>query len=313
MGIGFGKHRLIIIIMFLVSTNIMAQDIRTEVVINGNISFLDNIIEKEQIGYFTKYDLRILRNTIFAKYGYQFNSMELQNHFSKFIWYNGNKSNVQNKLTNTDWINVELIQTLEKEDIYDEDNYRYTVMPAGSLLNSHFSEVTGFSEFNEQYRYLVNDYESIMIRDYKGERKVVMIPPRLQNVPVTALASDPFSNNRLSRQIKSVIIPDSIISIGPDAFRSCRLTSVTIPNGVIFICCRAFENNPLENIVIPDTVIFIDYGAFICSQLSTITIGDNVLLATIFPVFVNGFDNFYKENGSKAGTYIFNNGIWNKQ
>lgn len=36
---------------------------------------------------FTKADLRILRNTVYAQHGYVFNSADLQKHFNQFAWY----------------------------------------------------------------------------------------------------------------------------------------------------------------------------------------------------------------------------------
>jgi hypothetical protein len=91
-----------------------ARDIVTEVIIMGDTSYLDNIIEKRHIEYFSKHDLRLLRNTIFARYGYKFTAPDLKMHFTKFSWYNGNNVNARHKLTETDWINAALIQSLER-------------------------------------------------------------------------------------------------------------------------------------------------------------------------------------------------------
>jgi hypothetical protein len=85
----------------------------TEIVINGNTSYLDNLLEVDQINDFTLSELRILRNTIFAKYGYKFTSGDLIHHFSQFPWYEGNKISVENELTSIDWENIRLIQILE--------------------------------------------------------------------------------------------------------------------------------------------------------------------------------------------------------
>jgi hypothetical protein len=94
--------------------NVTAQDIAVQVIILGDVSYLDNIIKQEDLKNLNQHDLRILKNTIFAKYGYEFASEDLKDHFSNFSWYNGNKPNVQNELTETDWINIALIQSLEK-------------------------------------------------------------------------------------------------------------------------------------------------------------------------------------------------------
>lgn len=36
---------------------------------------------------YSKEELRLLRNTIYAQYGYDFNSPDLKEYFSQFAWY----------------------------------------------------------------------------------------------------------------------------------------------------------------------------------------------------------------------------------
>jgi hypothetical protein len=45
--------------------------------------------------------------------------------------------------------------------------------------------------------------------------------------------------------------------------------------------------------------------------LTRITIGENVDLGDYYrPAFERNFDEFYRNNGSKAGTYIYNGHGW---
>ncbi|MCP4850019.1 MAG: leucine-rich repeat domain-containing protein [Verrucomicrobiaceae bacterium] len=79
--------------------------------------------------------------------------------------------------------------------------------------------------------------------------------------------------------LTSIIIPDSVTSIGDLAFDLCAgLTSVTIGNGVINIGEYAFRGvHALTNITIPDSVTSIGNNAFQSSQgLIGITIGNGV-------------------------------------
>jgi hypothetical protein len=61
-----------------------------------------------------KNELRLLRNTIYAKYGYKFNAIDLQNHFGQFDWYKGTKINVDAELAELDRENIRLIQQIEE-------------------------------------------------------------------------------------------------------------------------------------------------------------------------------------------------------
>ena len=71
----------------------------------------------------------------------------------------------------------------------------------------------------------------------------------------------PFNNNSI---VKTVIVENSITSIGGEAFRDCTsLTSVTIPNSVTSIGWGAFDGcTSLTNITIPNSVTSIDHSVF---------------------------------------------------
>lgn len=51
--------------------------------------------ETYKFGFISKHDLRLLRNTIFARYGYKFTAPDLKRHFTTFSWYNGNNVNAR--------------------------------------------------------------------------------------------------------------------------------------------------------------------------------------------------------------------------
>jgi len=129
----------------------------------------------------------------------------------------------------------------------------------------------------------INGTGTIII--YTGSDKSVIIPARIGDVPVTAIGDNAF----ISRDIESISLPDSIIEIERTAFSGNKLKSITIPNNVIYIGLQAFTGNPL----------------------TSITIGNNVeLTGGTYTSFPNGFDEYYNDNGKKAGTYVYNNGQW---
>lgn len=82
-----------------------------------------------------------------------------------------------------------------------------------------------------------------------------------------------------SSSIIEVVIPNSVKSIGNEAFRDCeKLTAITIPNSVTKIGDKAFMDCvSLTSIVIPDGVTSIGKWAFYrCSSLTSVIIGDGI-------------------------------------
>ena len=80
-------------------------------------------------------------------------------------------------------------------------------------------------------------------------------------------------------EIKDLVIPDGVSSIGFQAFDSCSgLTSVSIPNSVTSIGVSAFWScTGLTSITIPNSVTSIGSNAFSgCSGLTSVTIGKSV-------------------------------------
>jgi len=90
---------------------------------------------------------------------------------------------------------------------------------------------------------------------------------------ITSIGEYAFSNNDLT----SVVIPDSVTSIGRSAFNNNNnLTSVVISDSVTSIGEYTFYNNNLTSVVIPDSVTSIGVGAFYKNNLTSVVIPDSV-------------------------------------
>ena len=81
------------------------------------------------------------------------------------------------------------------------------------------------------------------------------------------------------QEVKDLVIPNTVISIGYDAFNGCTgLTSVTIPNSITNIGENAFNVcTGLTSVTIPNSMTGIGYQTFYgCSGLTSVTIPNNV-------------------------------------
>lgn len=86
-----------------------------------------------------------------------------------------------------------------------------------------------------------------------------------------------FASNPLSyahhlylngEEIKNLVIPNSVTSIGDGVFNGCSgITSVTIPESVTSIGGYAFKNSGLTSIHLPSTITSIGENAFDCEKL----------------------------------------------
>ncbi len=85
---------------------------------------LDRLLKIEELRQLSLRDLRLLRNTIYAKRGRPFKSQILRDHFSGLGWYKINDSYTDKLLSANDNRNISLIRSVENEfggPLSDED------------------------------------------------------------------------------------------------------------------------------------------------------------------------------------------------
>lgn len=172
-----------------------------------------------------------------------------------------------------------------------------------------YNGFTYYTRFNEE-----NNRTEAVITRYKGIDNDLVIPDSIDNAVVTSIGVKAFAE---SNQFESITIPDSIGSIGEDAFWECNglkkvyvssiedwckikfedissnpivyareiyidgelATDITIPKGITKICDYAFVGcDTITNVVIPNSVISIGNSAFFdCSNLKNISIPNSVI------------------------------------
>ena len=111
------------------------------------------------------------------------------------------------------------------------------------------------------YIYIVTDGNAT-ITGYTGAGGAISIPATLGGYPTVAIGDSVFSNNG---SLTSVIIPDSVTSIGGYAFYNCwQLTSLTLSSSLTSIGDWAFYYcYNLTSVTIPDSVTTIGGYAFL--------------------------------------------------
>lgn len=105
----------------------------------------------------------------------------------------------------------------------------------------------------------------------------LVIPDTINGVKVAHIGEGAFR----STGITNIIIPNSVISIGKEAFASCHhLTNIVIPDGITKIEDGVFWScDSLSSITLPNRIISIGRLAFMgCSALSEITIPNSVTI-----------------------------------
>lgn len=163
-----------------------------------------------------------------------------------------------------------------------------------------------------KYESLVYKIKDNQITILSCEKNVenVTIPPEIDGLPVTHIASDTFSG---CSELKFIEIPNSVTNIGKKAFASCySLKSIIIPDSVVEMGHSCFYNcYNLESLIIPSKVTHIqDWFFYGCSELKTLTIPDSVTKIGDYALIGNTNLRYIKCNpDSYAEQWACKNGI----
>ena len=146
---------------------------------------------------------------------------------------------------------------------------------------------------------LFDKNKTVLIQYPKGNEQTSY---RIPN-SVTKIADCAFNG---SRNITEVVIPDSVTSIGIQAFEFSHIECITIPDSVTEIGDHAFYTSALTSVTIGNGITEIPYGLFMyCDDLTEITIPDSV--STIAEYAFHGCDNLtnvYFEGSEDGWEYV---------
>lgn len=137
--------------------------------------------------------------------------------------------------------------------------------------------------------YTLQEDDTYAVTNYAQELELseIVIKDVIEDKPVTSIAPQVFKNkgyNATSKKgIKTVVLPESLVSIGEQAFYECRVLSAINLENVQYIGARAFYNCGNIGCEQPNTIILtnvkeIGEGAFACgnaSNVKSVVIGEN--------------------------------------
>jgi hypothetical protein len=132
---------------------------------------------------------------------------------------------------------------------------------------------------------LTEDGKGIKITKYTGDAVRVVVPAKIEGLPVVEIGRSAFEGRRerdgpliSNDKIVSVYVPDSVTKIGMDSFSWCRsLTEVRLPDNITSIPDTAFYHSAIRKVNLPKNLKEIGWWAFYgCGVLTDLEIPSNI-------------------------------------
>ncbi len=136
-----------------------------------------------------------------------------------------------------------------------------TVVAIGYNAFTTYGVIPTLTAYNNDYKVSLLSYNSnnnYVVKPLVGLVGGLGITSVIIPNTVTSIGQFAFSNNIIT----SVIIPNTVTSIGRSAFEQNKLTNVTIPSSVTLIARYAFAYNKITSITFPDTLLTLDCRVF---------------------------------------------------
>jgi hypothetical protein len=247
----------------------------------GNGAFRGNNIDVSNI--FLQEGLKIIESDAFGDQNH------FQDHFFEPPSFNINLV-IPNSVTSIgdDAFGLSDMGELELDNVHVEATDTILDM---FIASTDFASLTGSGgefEFGEEFIYLIWQDRAIILGCNFDCPSDLVIPDYIDGffgtVPVTDIGkSFAFAGQGLT----SVVIPNSVRTIGSYAFYSNQLTSVNIPDNVSVIGESAFEDNQLSAIALPESITSIGDFAFRSNYITNFTIPESIVSVGDHGVFAD--------------------------
>lgn len=159
-----------------------------------------------------------------------------------------------------------------------------------------------FEALNQEAGDIFQINDQGVITAYLGPSGEVEIPEMIDGIEVTEVADRVFYQKNLT----SLILPDTIKTIGRDAFRDNQLTSLTIPSSVTYLGNAAFYQNHLSSLTIEEGITRIGEHAFAVNHLEAIDLPNSVTRIDNYAFLQNRFTSItLPENITYVGDAAF--------
>jgi len=176
------------------------------------------------------------------------------------------------------------------------------------ILFALFLTTIGYSQFtidNLTY-YIIPNTNTVRINSYNGPGGAVIIPATVTAGGTTYDVIQIDGVVFYQKQLTSVILPNSITSIGSIAFGDNQLTSIVIPNSVTTLGNGAFQQNQLTSVTIPGSISVIESGTFQQNLLTTVTLSDGISTISDFAFYNNQLQDITIPNSmTMMGNSVF--------
>ena len=135
-----------------------------------------------------------------------------------------------------------------------------------------------------------------------GQTDLVIPAVTPDGLPLKKIADNAFYR----RGLTSVVIPDTVESIGYDAFGVCKLKEVKLPEALVNIEGFAFYRNKLTKVEFGSKVKRIEPSAFAMNELAEITLPETLEYIGASAFYKNAFETItFPKALTKIDMYAF--------